>query len=671
MAGLRETRCRKLKLTREKDEGLSSKLVIGLDGEGYSDRKGRHRYTYMAAVDSTGHVHGERENLRGLRAYEVWDLLLSLPRSAILVGFSLGYDRSKWFQSLDNVTIDSLLRPEARLAQGEYKGPLPIYSEGYRLNLVATRFQVTEGKGLAKQRGHKKGHSAIVWDVFRFFQSSFVSALDSWKVTTKKAIAAIERMKRKRGGFRKIGQAEKDYCKDECRLLAKMVESLISSYEDADLPLKNLYGPGTPASLLLERMHADEYNVIYPPAMQEAVQSAFFGGRFEQSRVGPVEGGVYGYDIASAYPFAMTEIPCLKPGCGKWVHYKRDVNDRVLHARAAIVRYRVRFAGTSRDEPWSPLPYRNKDGNILYPASSGGGWAHRDEYLAAVRSGPFYGLIQPLSAWVWESRCRHAPPFAAQVQDAYAERLKWGKSTRGKALKLALNSCYGKSAQSIGSPRFRCLVRAGMITAHTRAKIIRDFLPMGWDLLAVNTDGVLTRRKAPPSVDVRKDKRLGSWEAEYYPKGVFLIRPGMRFELGADDIESTAARGLGVRLLHKNRRAVLRAWERGERACYIQGPPVFMGAKQSIRTLEDGRIRRDRNYGRWVQLKPELVSFLPEPKRYRETDDHRLLQWVLPEDGPSSERYDRAPLGEAAMMAKRYAEIEVDQPDLEEGGFDV
>jgi DNA polymerase type B, organellar and viral len=683
-------RLRKRIEAQEVDGELDQALVIGLDGEGYTDRRGRHRYVYMAAVDAVGIVHGELENSRGLRASDVWDFLLSLPRKALLVGFSLGYDRSKWFQSLDNPTIYSLLHPDLRLGEwhsedksGETKtftAPTSVYADGYRLNLVATRFQVTEGRGLAKARGRAKGKglSRRVWDVFRFFQSSFVSALEAWRVTTKKKIREIETMKRRRGQFSRIGKRERDYCKEECRLLARMTESLLEAHEDAGIPLKNLYGPGTAASSLLERMSADEQNQAFPSEMMGAVQSAFFGGRFEQSWVGPIEGPVYGYDISSAYPFAMTEIPCM---CrqGRWRHYKRDVFARLYEARAAIVRYRTREGGGGSIQidgyheinqiPWSPLPYRTSEGNIIYPMSSGGGWAHKNEFLEAYANPA--NRVEILSAWIFESRCRHAPPYKAIVEETYLERLKWGKQTRGKALKLALNSCYGKSAQSIGSPRFRCLVRAGMITAHTRAMIIRDFLPLGWDLLAVNTDGVLTRRRPSSTVDVRRDKRLGSWEAESYPRGVFLIRPGMRFELGPTTLDATAARGLGVRLLHKNRAAVLRAWGRGEKECRIQGPSVFMGAKQSIRTLPDGRVRRDPHYGRWVTPAPELVSFAPEPKRAARSSDNRLLQWVLPEDSSPSERYDRAPIGEEARLAKRWAEIESEQPDLEEEGFDV
>ena len=43
---------------------------------------------------------------------------------------------------------------------------------------------------------------------------------------------------------------------------------------------------------------------------KDAIARAFFGGRFENAKVGPVREALWNYDISSAYPYQMTFLPC-------------------------------------------------------------------------------------------------------------------------------------------------------------------------------------------------------------------------------------------------------------------------------------------------------------------------------------------------------------------------
>ena len=112
------------------------RLIIGLDGEGYTLPDGSHRYVYMAASSRDALVSDVR-NPDGLTAQQVFAWLLSLPKKALLVGFALGYDRTKWVESWPDERVWRLMRPDERLGKS---GPLAVDCDGYRLNLVATRF---------------------------------------------------------------------------------------------------------------------------------------------------------------------------------------------------------------------------------------------------------------------------------------------------------------------------------------------------------------------------------------------------------------------------------------------------------------------------------------------------------------------------------------------------
>jgi hypothetical protein len=98
----------------------------------------------------------------------------------------------------------------------------------------------------------------------------------------------------------------------------------------------------------------------------------------------------------------------------------------------------------------------------------------------------------------------------------------------------------------------------------------------------------------------------------------------MRFALESDE-SKTAARGLGIRTLQKNRERVLRAWDREPMApLTLQQPPMFHGAKSSLWRVAgvehpDGsaewEYRRSALYGRWSDPTPRILSYAPGPKR--------------------------------------------------------
>lgn len=625
---------------------------IGIDGEGYTLKSGKHRYTYMAACTSDELV-SELYDAKGLKTKDILNWILALPGKPYrLVGFSLGYDRTKWLEDYPNDTVYLLHHPEER--PGDW-GPKDLRHGGFVLNMQSSKFVVDR----VRKKGEKKGRGSrrVVWDLFRFYQSSFVKACRAWKIGTAEEIERIERMKAKRGNFRLISTAEKEYCQDECKLLAQLAEKLLEAHEEEGLALSKMFGPGSTAELVLKKCKADE--IRSGKDDEEWVQKAYFGGRFEASHVGPVKGPLYAYDIASAYPYALALLPCLHPEHGRWVH--KRITAQVLQEDVACIRYRL---GPGGNQAWGPLPLRLPDGNIVFPLESSGGWAWSVELRAAIKLHPG---VEPIEAWVWQRKCVCPPPFRQEIKKLFLRRLELGKTTRGLVLKLGLNSMYGKSIQGVGSPRFRCVVRAGLVTARTRGMLLEAVMCAKdpWNVLELATDSVMSREplKLPEPIhfgasgtdEKGKKKELGEWEEKNWPGGVFLLRPGLRFPIGQNcrDTGSVAARGLGVRVLQENRRKVLRAWHKiAMKSVYVQQPTMFHGARSSIRKVlgdvspwgEQGYdYVRDASYGRWETPEPRILSYAPGPKRQSyvtmPSGEIRLGLWHLP--GVESSPYER------------------------------
>ena len=620
--------------------------IIAIDGEGYTTKKGAHRYTYLAACDEDGLV-DELRNDVGLRADQVFAWLCGLPAGALLVGFSLGYDRTKWVESWPDAPIWRLMHPEDR--RGE-SGPLPVEWGGYKVNLVSSRMTV---------RSLETGAHRTIWDVFKFYQSSFVKALTRWNIGTQAERDHIAKEKKRRGRFSGIRKEERVYCQTECRLLARLVRALIDAHEAEGLRLQSYFGPGSTASVILRELKADEHNARVPGPMKLGVMCAYFGGRFECSRVGPVcRQRLYAYDLASAYPAAMVQLPCIQHA--RWV--------RVNNAAAewCLVRYRIE-PHKDACPAWGPLPHRLPDGNIVFPVQSAGGWAWGHEFRAAQKLHPG---VKCLEAWQLVRECACGQPFAKRIRELYERRVAWGSSTAGIVLKLALNSLYGKSAQRVGKGRFRCMVRAGLITSLTRARLLEAILAAKdpWDILELATDSVLSTRALPIEAP-----GLGGWTRKPWHGGVFLMRPGLRFALDGDDEKSTAARGVGTRTLHKNRARVLRQWEREPMTpVTLATPSFFHGAKLEVRrTLaedvsDDERAylyTRGEYYGRWTD-ETRTLRYTPTPKRELVTPDFRLTPWALPMGaGCESMPYGSVDQSELADALDSLRELEEDQPD--------
>ena len=379
---------------------------------------------------------------------------------------------------------------------------------------------------------------------------------------------------------------------------------------------------------------------------------------------------VYAWDIASAYPYAMAQLPCLRHG--RWKLYK----GRPLGLTLALVSWQL----SGPAEAWGPLPVRLPDGNIVFPSRTAGGWAWSPEYHAARR---LVSGVHALQHWAWEPKACKCPPwpFRERVVAWYCERLKWGKASKGLTLRLGLNSCYGKSAQGVGRGKFRCMVRAGLITAICRAQLL-DAIGCAsdpWNVVAVATDSVMaTERLKPPAPLVLGTEEaaraagktpLGGWEEKRYPHGVFLVRPGLRFALGDGAVEAdTAARGLGVRVLHANRARVLRAWTRHPLASLdVQQPAVFHGAKSSIRLNADGSLTRSKHYGKWEKPKPRKMGYEAVPKRESVScgpgrDEYRLNLWDL-DMVSRSVPYSQAARGALALASAELGDLEDEQPE--------
>lgn len=451
----------------------------------------------------------------------------------------------------------------------------------------------------------KRGRRTALWDSFKFYQSSFVKALESWNIGTPEERDRIQAMKDKRGGFSCIGPEEEAYCKDECRLLAMMTKVLVSSHDEIGVKLKRYDSPGSTATELLATHEVEKYAGPriegLQSALAETVMRAYFGGRFECSVIGKVHDTIWHRDIASAYPYTLTFLPCLK--CGTWEHVegKAKVRRAVKRATAAVCKYEVHELPKKQRHKlaWGPLPCRDKDGSIVF-GTNFTGWAWMQELGPALRGWPELVELGD-EAWVYTTRCKHRP--FAWMPNRFRQRCEWGSSGKGLVMKNGTNSVYGKLAQSVGShPRFQNWPWAGMVTAATRGQILDAIATLKpkdrWHIRSIATDGITTTKRlklaAPKDtgtndcVDSKgRSKVLGAWDDKKLEGGMMYLKPGMNLPLDPNETDDIRARGVGRKELGRERQAVFDAWDKWERTNFDEAVlkikrRKFYGLKMSI-----------------------------------------------------------------------------------------
>lgn len=639
-----------------------SPYIVGIDGEGQGRQD--HKYMLLAYANGSGSVRQYIEAKPGerLTSEQCLDFILAAPKLARFFSYAFNYDLTKILTDVDDRVLYLLFRPELRPNKSaSFKGPRPISWNGYSLNLISTKFVVEKGK-----------KRAVIWDIFKFFQTKFTQSLTTWKVASKEELTSMRDMKDKRDQFDLLTRDEiRNYCFDECQYMAVLAEKLIQAHNDAGLKLRSYFGAGSTSGAILKKLQIDKIIRTGPSIMDRAVACAFFGGRFEHDIIGEVEHVIYGKDISSAYPYQLYQLPCL--GCGSW-EYTKNRKDLDI-SQAALVNYSL--GPPPKKMHWGPFPFRTDKGAIVFPSTSGGGWIWKDEYIAGEK---YFPHVQFKGAWVYRTDCQHKP-FAG-IAKYYIERLKIGKEGKGQVYKLGVNGGYGKLAQSVGdNPPFQSWIYAGMTTSGCRAQML-DMMGLHKDwsnILAIATDGMYTLEKVSNPVpidtgtfnvkdkDSGKYKPLGGWEEKTIKQGMFFARPGIYFPLNPseDDIEAMRARGVGRKSLYDNWKTTVQAWRDGVEEVEIKKVSRFHGAKTCISrgTGEDGKpvFKRSPLYGQWTE-KAIGMSFDPLPKRELILPNNRLKIRSMPRDLESAP-YSKSIVSDEARALKAALIELLEQPD--------
>lgn len=454
-----------------------------------------------------------------------------------------------------------------------------------RVGIGQYQISHTPGKKFSVRR--TDGKSVTIWDCSGWAACSFSKLCENWRLGTEAERAEVAAMKARRGSFEDATETELiRYTTLECSLLSDWVRTILELHERCEIPLRAYCGPGSTASAMVRKRGWKPPEL--PERIREIAEKAFFGGRSETSRIGPADGPIYGYDINSAYPAGIAELPELEGQ--RWRRAKTFVP-------GAWGFYQVRWS-QPKNAVWGLFPMRGavlpsgrRSVSLLYPRA-GEGWFHNIE----VETAREFGDVEILDGWVIEPDGRK--PFGWVREEAETRlRYKAAGDERAYPMKVGLNSIYGKLAQHAGSAPLQCLAYAAAVTAGTRAALLRVAVPLGHDCLLLATDGILTKKP----VSLPFGAGLGEWEREEYESAWFL-QAGV-YWAG----RKKRTRGIDARSLELP--AVEKIWTRSGTAGEVVLPSRrVMSYKQAIAW---GRIEET---GTWSES-TRTVRLSPAPRR--------------------------------------------------------
>ena len=527
---------------------------VGVDGEGINLPDGSHRYVMLSVGQETLFKNGDELSCDDILAFLYGHYLDNPDKRTAYIGFYLGYDFTHWFKGIPKDRAESLFTTDGiakRRPKSEHRHlPFPVYlGTSWEVDMLAMkrlRFRPHRchgTKGICGCGQHSETlpkNSDAEWlyvcDVGSFFQTSFVNVIDPKGWPNEAPCTANEYQTILAGKGKRADDVSLDnaaewypemaaYNRLENSILERVMEIYAAGFGALGVKLDrtSFYGPGQAAQKWLNTQAKERYitreQIIerVPIDMLDKWRRSYYGGRFEIFYHGNLSGPAYEYDIQSAYPHSIANLPCL---CSvKWLKQTHPV-DHPLTLVYATVYAASRLV--------APLPQRLPSGNIRFPAATTG-WYRWAEIHAAIDAGlvtetVLHEVMNPVAL------CYHDAPLK-NLAGLFQQRLAVGKATpQGKALKLIYNSTYGKMAQSVGSPKYANPIYASIITSDCRIRLLQAIgtHPQGIESLVMcATDGIYFNEPHPsmPTVDTNVEQ-LGAWETAEL-QNLTLFKPGV------------------------------------------------------------------------------------------------------------------------------------------------
>ncbi len=331
------------------------------------------------------------DDKRPLTLVEILDWLTGLPEQygpSTFISYGFNYDVTMILQAAADYMpnqgyrkVYEICKKERLGSGGAIKVKGHVFVGDYAIDWVKGKRLVVK-----KFRDPNNPRAGFIRRVFGFYQSSFVKvvkSLEKLRLATGEEVATIERDKARRQNFDQVPLGEvKAYTELELRKLSLAAIKLRDGFDYMKIRLGSWSGAGAAAAALIRARGVSEHyagwvNKRDPSPEQLIAHAAYYGGHIELLKQGYSEAGAFVYDLKSAYPAEMRELPSMISGRVRYWNIKNHplgLDWRKVEASSKIsaffIRWRLplfyvdRTTGEVRGVPFFPLPYRLPGGGI-------------------------------------------------------------------------------------------------------------------------------------------------------------------------------------------------------------------------------------------------------------------------------------------------------------------
>jgi hypothetical protein len=415
--------------------------------------------------------------------------------------YNLGYDAEVILKLLDT-ELETYKRTNV----------LEFRFEDYKLTYIYD-------KVLRIRKGH---HHVSFFDIAQYFHAKLPDAYENnIGVTLPESYKSI---KQKRNSFTPRFYSDnkklvRNYCIQDCGLTKELSEYWIKHFHNAyGIYCKKWFSSGYLAEKVLinNGIEIPRFNSIPYEIQKLAWAVVDHGGRFEITKRGCI-GTANLYDINSAYPSAIAQIPDLSKG--DWIKSDSIIPD----ARLGFFRI---IADIPDEKHIAPFPFK-KGIRIFFPTGKFQTVVTLHELLSC-ESKKYYEILDS---------CQFVPksdayPYKEFIENLYQKRLELKKidDPLQLPLKVILNSIYGKTGQkkngmgNLFNPVIFVSI-TGMIRGLLYRFVMKNNLEN--DAVAFATDSILTKKK----LNLKSDK-LGEFSFVKDADDTYILQNGYNYMNG-------------------------------------------------------------------------------------------------------------------------------------------
>jgi len=317
------------------------------------------------------------------------------------------------------------------------------------------------------------------------------------------------------------------YCQLDADLTLQLAGYMEKGFLGVNIPFDK---PMSQAKIAEEFIKNRAPYPMVPESMEhihDLARLTYHGGIFETLQRGMFEDEIYDYDINSAYPCTMSTLPHW--GNGKFTPVETQT-DNIKYGW-----YKVKFncrwiPYEDRENPYlekfsigegAEQEYVLNNKRIVYPEGERTQFITRIELDFLIKN---HFKHKVLGGVEWEQNKRRFDSPFNWMEETFYKRLEIknnnSEDMRQYALKITLNSSYGKTAQQ--EPFIGALTNffyASYITADTRIKLAQIAEDNPKNVIDIATDGICLNK---PVKGLKVGENLGEYKLSIFPKALFI-----------------------------------------------------------------------------------------------------------------------------------------------------